>query len=67
MLATDADAPKGLPPSLDLYLSPSPEIFVVSSLLIFLFCCPCMNLGAHGLNEGTRIHEFVNHSHRIFA
>jgi hypothetical protein len=67
MLATDADAPKGLPPSLDLYLSPSPEIFVVSSLLIFISCGPSMNLRAHGLNGGTGIHEFVNHSHRIFA
>jgi hypothetical protein len=34
MLAADADAPKGLPPSLALYLSPSLEIFVMSSLLM---------------------------------
>ena len=67
MLATGAEAANGLPPSLDLYLSPSPEIFVVSSLLIFISCGPSMNLRAHGLNGGTGIHEFVNHSHRIFA
>jgi hypothetical protein len=59
MLATDADALKGLPPSLALYLSPSPEIFVVSSLLIFIFCCPSMNLRAHGISKSNQ--------HKVFC
>ena len=67
MLATVADTPKGLPPSLDLYLSPSPEIFVVSSLAMLRFCCPRMNSRVHGLNRAAGLDEIVNNFHGITA
>jgi hypothetical protein len=67
MLAPVPDAAKGLPPSLDLYRRPFPEILVMSSLLIFSFDDLRQNSWVHGLNGTAGFNEVINDSHCIAA
>lgn len=67
MLAPVPDAAKGLPPSLDLYRRPLPEILVMSSLLIFSFHVPRQYSRVHGLNGAAGFNEVIDDSHCIAA